>query len=174
MTIPYTRMADVRETLERVKAEQSRRIEGQHDDSKPLMLAFDRFDMLLEQAIHADAAMHTQHADMLRLLTNILANAKRTRVSLLTASNDYNETRDRLRHLIGQTALCDAGSHILLDQPTQPMADRTPLRNGNLTTALQHAWLDPANPMPGRGVYETNNGTLRPLNLTPVTLTKEA
>lgn len=161
VTYPTTRddrpgmMLDI---LQRVEAEQQRRMK-QTDlnllDAKPLMLAFDDFT---PWALNADR-------EELNTLNRILQKSRRTRVSLILASRDYTALHDTLKQRVGQTCLCDAGTHIILATPGMG----EPLRPANRDVAgmlLTRITLADPNRLTGHGILQTNSGGIHALTTT--------
>lgn len=142
--------------LHRVQAEQNRR--EKHPgldmlDTKPLMLVFDDF-----------TAWTTETGpETLRALTEIMQHARATRVSVVTAGESYQQTRDALRRTIGQTSLCDAGTHILLgttlmDEPIRPS-------NRDYASSLMLRTVDGRDTSAGCGIQQTNSGGIHALTV---------
>ena len=164
MTFTHRQTENVTDVLERVEAEQKRRAKGVDADMKPLMLVIDDFDRLLAEASHptGDRDATERCKTILRTLSRILALARATGISLLRAEQSYETTRETLRRLVGQTCLCDAGSHIILG--TAAIGD--PIRPGNRDHAstLAAAISTDGVALPvGAGILQTNSGGIRDL-----------
>lgn len=144
MAVGCSDKAKVKEMLESVQAEQKRRMQRMDEDTKQIMLVFDDFGTWLN--VGADV-------EMVRMLTGIMQACRKTRMCLIACMQSYTGASEKLRELVRNSILCDAGSHIVL----RDVANVDVVRPQNIVEASS-ALLE------GCGVFESNTGVVSRLD----------
>lgn len=136
---------ECRESLESVRAEQSRRADSINEDTRPILVVVDDFDGWCGK--NADP-------DNLRLLSELMQNCRRTLMCMVITARSYERCSSGLRGAIRQTGLCDAGSHVLIGSSSNVGV----LHRQNMENAEKI--LTDADGTGGASVFESNTGVL--------------
>lgn len=140
MTVDGNNKEKTKEMLESIQAEQQRRTQKISEDTKPVMLVFDDFNIWLN--LRAEA-------EMVRMLTQIMQNCRKTRMCMVICIQSYRDASERLRQLAHNSILCDAGSHLLM----RDVFNLDVVRSQNVGKAGSEL-------LHGGNVFESNTGVL--------------
>lgn len=143
MNVECLHRGEALDNLRNIQAEQKRRARNVDGDVRPILIAVDDFNAWLDGE---------PDSDTFRTLASVMQNCRGTSMCMAISVQSYPAACRALRKLIGQTNLCDAGSHAVLVSD----ANIDVLRRQNTEESARLL-------VSNGGVFETNTGTLMPL-----------